>query len=179
MAEKASKRVLAEGRWLRLVEEGGWEYSERKNASGIVAIVAVTPQRELVLVEQHRVPTGGRVVEIPAGLAGDTAAREAEALEEAALRELEEETGYRAASMRRLMAGPNAAGSSNSVITLFMAEGLVKVGEGGGDEHEDIQVHVVPLDGCHEWLESQVALGKSLDPKIFVAMYFALHAQGR
>ncbi len=174
MRPKSPKRVLAEGRWLRLVEEDGWEYSERMNASGIVAIVAVTPDRELVLVEQHRVPTGGRVIEIPAGLAGDITGHEGEALETAAKRELEEETGYRATSMRALMAGPSAAGSSTSVITLFLAEGLVKTGPGGGDEHEDIQVHVVPLDGVHAWLEIQAAQGKSLDPKIYAALYFAM-----
>ena len=39
---------------------------------GIVGVVALTPEHNVVLVEQYRVPVGARVVELPAGLAGDT-----------------------------------------------------------------------------------------------------------
>ena len=167
------KEILASGKYLRLVREGTWEYSERVGASGIVAMVPVTDAGEIVLVEQYRVPTKAFVIEIPAGLVGDKAGHEDEGLELAAARELEEETGYKAGAMRRLLEGPSAAGSSNSVITFFLATQLVKVGPGGGDEHEDITVHVVPIAGAMAWLEAQVKLGKVIDPKIFAGLYFA------
>jgi len=169
------KEILYQGRFLRLVRQGSWEYAERVGISGIVGLIPVTPAGELVLVEQFRVPSGRTVVELPAGLAGDIAGQEHEALELAAARELEEETGYRAGRLRRLMQGPNAAGSSNSQMTLFLADQLVKVGAGGGDEHEDITVHVIQLDQVWPWLQEQERGGKAIDPKIFAGLWFAEH----
>jgi len=167
------KEILYQGKYLRLVRQGTWEYSERVGASGIVALVPLTDQGELVLVEQYRVPLGARVIEIPAGLVGDKAGQEAESLELGAARELEEETGFRAGRLTPLMVGPSSAGSSNSVITFFLATDLVRTGPGGGDEHEDITVHVVPLAGMQAWLQAQLQAGKVLDPKIYAALYFA------
>src|SRR5436190_21784999 len=88
--------VLYEGKFRRYVRRGGWEYVARRNVTGIVGIIAVTDDGKLVLVEQFRPPVGKNVIEIPAGLAGDVAGSEHEALAEAARRELLEETGYEA-----------------------------------------------------------------------------------
>jgi ADP-ribose pyrophosphatase len=143
--------------------------------SGIVGLIPVTPQRELVLVEQYRVPTGAWVIELPAGLAGDIAGQEHEALELAAARELEEETGYRAGRLQRLLQGPNSAGSSSAQMTFYLADQLTKVGPGGGDEHEDITVHVVAMEKVWPWLQQQQAQGKAIDPKIFAGLWFAEH----
>lgn len=167
------KEILFQGKYLRLVRQGTWEYSERVGTTGIVALVPITDKQEIVLVEQYRVPTGAHVIEIPAGLVGDKAGQEDESLELAASRELEEETGFKAGKLTRLMEGPSSAGSSNSVLTFYLATQLVQTGPGGGDEHEDITVHVVPLEGVHVWLEAQVKAGKVLDPKIFMGLYFA------
>ena len=65
------RRVLGEGRFLRLVDDHTWEYVERRNATGVVAIVAVTPAGELLLTEQHRPAVGTAVIDLPAGLAED------------------------------------------------------------------------------------------------------------
>lgn len=86
-----------QGRHIAVRTDGSWEYAERNGAVAAVAIVAVTPAGELLLVEQHRVPAGRVCVELPAGLVGDDSAGETVA--DAAIRELEEETGYRAASV--------------------------------------------------------------------------------
>jgi ADP-ribose pyrophosphatase len=167
------KEIIASGKYLRLVRQGTWEYTERVGASGIVALVPVTDAGEIVLVEQFRVPTRAHVIEIPAGLVGDIAGQEDESLELAAGRELEEETGFKAGKLQRILEGPSSAGSSNSVITFYLATQLVQTGPGGGDEHEDIVVHVVPIQGIMGWLEAQVKLGKVLDPKIYAGLYFA------
>ena len=92
----APREILAQGKFLRLVRQGTWEYSERLGISGVVGIVPVTDAGEIVLVEQFRVPTGRPVLELPAGLVGDIPGQEQEPFEAAAARELEEETGYRA-----------------------------------------------------------------------------------
>jgi ADP-ribose pyrophosphatase len=167
------KRILGQGRFLRLVDEGGWEYTERVNSSGVVVIVPLTPQRELVLVEQYRPALKARALELPAGLVGDKVDFEDEAFEAAALRELEEETGFAASKMSLLMGGPSAAGSSNTLIHFFLATGLKRSGPGGGDENEEIQVHVVALDGVESFAKKRQDAGCLVDPKLYAGLYFA------
>jgi len=168
-------QVLYQGDHIRLVRKNGWEYIERVGVSGIVGLVPVTDAEELVLVEQYRVPCSAPVIELPAGLVGDLDGHADESLESGALRELEEETGFRAAHLEFLVEGPNSAGSSSAKMTLYLATGLVKTGPGGGDEHENITVHVVPLRDIHVWLRVRQAQGKLLDPKIYAGLWFLEH----
>ena len=168
-----ASRVLGQGRFLRLVEEGGWEYTERMGSSGVVVIVPLTEKGEIVLVEQYRPPLKKRVLELPAGLVGDIAGFENEAFETAAARELEEETGFKAGAMRFMASGPSSAGSSNVLIHFYLATGLLKAGQGGGDEHEDIEVHVVPLKEAEAFAAAKENEGRLVDPKIFAGLYFA------
>ena len=108
------REVIAATRHLQLVRRGGWEYVERPNVTGIVVIVPVTRDGELVLIEQYRVPVDRPVIELPAGLAGDVPGTEGERLEAAARRELLEETGYRPAAAtpvsRPALGGPYQRG---------------------------------------------------------------------
>ena len=165
--------VLAEGKYLRFLSEGGWEYVIRPHSTGVVVIVAFTPARELVLVEQHRVAVHGSVIELPAGLVGDTSALRGEPLETAARRELIEETGFEAQQMVELGARPIAVGVSSEVVTFFHALGLRRVGPGGGDETEEITVHLVPLAELRGWLAERQRAGRLVDPKIFAGLYLA------
>jgi ADP-ribose pyrophosphatase len=159
------------GRYLDLLERDGWEFASRSNASGVVVIVAVTGEGEIVLVEQYRKPVQASVIELPAGLVGDLNDPD-ESILDAAHRELEEETGFRAAHMELLMACPSSAGMSDEVITFVLATGLQRVGPGGGDASENIEVAVVPLDRIDHWLALQQGAGKPMDPKIFAALYW-------
>lgn len=168
-----AKKTIGQGRFLRLVDDESWEYTERVGASGVVVIVPLTPAGEIVLVEQYRRPLGARILELPAGLSGDKKEFQDEALESAALRELEEETGFKAAEIRFLCSGPSAAGSSNTLIHFYLATGLQKTGDGGGDEHEDIQVHVVPLKDAEAFAEARQKEGRLVDPKLYIGLYFA------
>ena len=108
-------KILQEGRFLRLCVREGWEFCDRVNTSTVVTIAALTPQGELLLTEQFRVPLDTDVIELPAGLAGDEPGLEGESLESAAARELEEETGYRAGRWESLTHGPTSAGMSSAV----------------------------------------------------------------
>ena len=164
-------KVLFEGRYLRLLSEGGWEYVVRPNATGVVVIVAVTPEGSLVLVEQPRTAVHARVIELPAGLVGDTGAGAGESLETAAHRELIEEPGYAAAEMVPLAEGPVAVGLATEIISFFHARGLRRVGAGGGDETESITVHEVPLAGLRPWLAEKQRQGVMVDPKLFAGLY--------
>lgn len=162
--------ILHSGRFLELVHEGGWEFVRRRNASAVVGIVAVTPAGELLLVEQPRIPVGGRVIELPAGLVGDEQADEDVAT--AAGRELEEETGWRPARCHVLLRGPSSAGLTSEVVTLVRAEGLQRTGPGGGVAGESITVHAVPLDSVPAWCAARAQSGMLVDHKIMAALWW-------
>jgi ADP-ribose pyrophosphatase len=166
-------RTLYHGRFLSLVARGTWEYASRTKVSGVVGIVAITPDGKLVLIEQHRKPVQASVIELPAGLAGDVAGQELEELATAAKRELLEETGYEARSMKPLMTGASSAGLTDEQVVLFQATGLKRVGDGGGDGSEDITVHLVPVDRVAAFCRKQANAGKLLDFKIFAGLYLA------
>ena len=85
---------LYEGHYLRLKKRGNWEYAERTHAGSAVIIIAVTPEENLLFVEQYRVPMNANTIEMPAGLVGDQ--DENDTFESAAVRELLEETGWQA-----------------------------------------------------------------------------------
>ena len=163
---------MSEGRFIRLVERNGWEYVERKNLTGIVAVVALTPSREVLLVEQHREPVGGPVLELPAGIVGDLPGAAGEAFAAAAARELHEETGYAAGSMSFLTEGPPSCGLSSERVDFFLARDARKTGEGGGVDGEKIITHAVPLDCMQDWLAAMRHAGVLIDPKVYTGFYF-------
>ena len=160
------------GRFLGMQERDQWEYAFRTNASGVVVLVPVTDAGELVLVEQYRIPVKSQVIELPAGLSGDTGDRD-ENLKTAAQRELLEETGYRAGFLEELLTCPSTPGMSDEIVTIFYAGGLERVGSGGGTDNENIIVHHVPLDSATQWLETRITEGIMVDPKIYAGLFWA------
>ena len=158
-------------------ERDHWEYAFRTNASGVVVLVPVTDAGELVLVEQYRIPVKSRVMELPAGLAGDTGDRDEE-LKTAAQRELLEETGYRAGFLEELLTCPSTPGMSDEIVTIFYASDLERVGSGGGDNNENITVHHVPLESATRWLETRMTEGIMVDPKIYAGLFWAGRRHG-
>jgi ADP-ribose pyrophosphatase len=166
------KKSLHQGRFLEMFERAGWEYVDRVGASGVVVILALTAENELVLVEQHRVPVGASVIELPAGLAGDLPHARDEDFCQAARRELLEETGYEAETIEVLCEGPPSAGLTSEIHTLLRATGIRKTGPGGGDESEDITVHTISLDKLEDWLGQAAQRGCLIDPKIYAGLYF-------
>ena len=113
-----------------------------------------------------------RVIELPAGLAGDEPGTQNEQLIEAARRELLEETGYESSCWEYLTEGPSSAGLATEAFVIYLARDARRVGAGGGDANEDIGVHVVPLDGIEVWLKDRRRDGVVIDPKIYAALYF-------
>jgi len=173
MSSDSQPEVLAEGRFLRLCRRGRWEYAERVHPRPAVVIVAVTPDRELVLVEQFRVPVQSRVIELPAGLVGDVPGDDHPDPRVHARRELLEETGFRARNMRLLFGGPVSAGFGTESVEFLLATGLKREGGGGGVEGEEIETHLVPVDRVEAWLKRRVRQGRLADPKIFAGLYYA------
>lgn len=167
-------KVVYEGKYQRMVVRGTWEYSERSHAGGLAAIIiAVTPDDNVLFVEQFRVPLQANTIEMPAGLVGDIDA--GESIEDSAVRELEEETGWTAEHAEVLMIGPTSSGASSEKIAFVRATGLRKVGAGGGDASEDITVHEVPRARAAAWLVEKMGQGYQLDAKLWAGLWMIEH----
>ena len=168
MPQQNESTTVYTGQHLSMARRGRWEYATRNTNRPAVGIVAITDAGNVVLVEQYRPPVGRRVIELPAGLAGDIAGSEDEALLEAAQRELMEETGYTARRWTELGSGYSSPGLTDESIVLFLAEDLEKHGAGGGDENEDISIHEVPLADVSRWLSQHEGC---VDLKLLAALF--------
>jgi 8-oxo-dGTP pyrophosphatase MutT (NUDIX family) len=165
------KKTLLEGKFLRFIlttyfDSSGiireWESFERVNCNGIVVIVPLTDNGETLLIRQFRPPVNGYVIEFPAGLndRGDS-------LEEAARRELLEETGYSAGEIVYLTEGPMSSGASGEILTAFLARGLKFKGTSEKDETEEIEVLKIPLNELDSKLSELRSNGNYVDLKIY------------
>ncbi len=178
MGTQPTDRTIAHTPYLRLISRGNWSFVQRTTGIGVVAIVAVTDDESLILVEQYRPPVAGTVIELPAGIAGDLPDDPLEELQTAAQRELLEETGYEAAHLRELVTLASSAGLTDECVTLFLAEKLEKVGPGGGDESEDITVHTIPIASIDDWLAGAVRRGALIDSRVYGALYLLQKERG-
>ena len=138
----------------------------------MVAIIAVTEDDRLVLVEQHRPAVGGPVIELPVGLVADEDESSSETAESAARRELEEETGYTARTWTPLPTVVSSAGLTDESVSLFRAEGLERVGEGGGIADESITVHLVPVADLIAWVGERLDGGAAVDGRVYASLAF-------
>ncbi len=159
--------VVWRGRFIEARRRGKWEFVSRTREVTAAVILAVDDGR-VILVEQHRVPVGGPCIELPAGLVGDE--DRGEAIEAAAIRELEEETGYRAERMVELGRFHASPGMSSEYFTLMRAEGLTRTGEGGGLDGEDILVHRVKLGEVPAFVERKRREGAAADVKLLLLL---------
>ena len=174
MTEQATPEIMWAGKFITAKRDGRWEYVPRRRGIRAAVIIAVDESGPdapcLILVEQYRVPLGKSCLELPAGLVGDGAGEENEEAETAAIRELEEETGYRAAQMENLGEFYSSPGLVSESFTLFRARGLTRVHDGGGTEGENIIVHRVPLSEVRSYVEARRAEGMALDVKLLIAL---------
>jgi len=176
--ENPDRETLYRGAHLHFCRPAGgkWEYVSRSQGHGVVGVVAIDEEGNLLLVEQWRPPVASPVIELPAGLAGDEACGDAESLLESARRELLEETGYEAEHWQRLVTGCSSAGLTDEQVTLFLATGLVNRREeelyGVGSER--IRLHRVPLQDLLAFLEEKQAKdGCAVDFKVYAGVFLA------
>jgi ADP-ribose pyrophosphatase len=159
--------IVWQGKYILVKKLGTWEYVGRTRGVTAAVILAVD-KGHVILVEQYRVPTASQCLELPAGLVGDEEAGEEVAT--GAIRELEEETGYRAERVVNLGRFHASPGMSSEGFTLLRAEGLTKVGAGGGVAGEDIVVHRVPLAELPALIERKRAEGAAMDVKLLLLL---------
>lgn len=162
-----------QGKWIVARRQGKWEYVSRARGIEAAVIVAID-DGHVLLVEQYRVPLGRRCLELPAGLIGDD--HDGDTALDAARRELEEETGYRAAHVEDLGYFHSSPGMVTEGFTLVRATGLTKVGEGGGIGDEEIVVHRVALDDIPALVAAKRADGLAIDVKLLLLLAQSLLA---
>lgn len=166
-----SGETLYEGKVIALrVEEvelpdGNRAKRELIKHPGAVAVIAITAEGKLILVEQYRKALERSLIEIPAGKIDP-----GEAPEVTAVRELEEETGYGAKEFSYVQSFATSPGFADEVIHLYLAQGLYAIDNpAAGDEDEFIELLEVTI----EQAEDMVATGEIFDAKTAFAVLYA------
>jgi ADP-ribose pyrophosphatase len=152
------EQVAWQGRFIAAKTRGKWEYVSRTRNVSAAVILAVDAEDHVLLVEQYR--------------------EEGESVADAAIRELEEETGYRAARMVSLGRFYASSGMSSEAFTLLRAEALTRTGAGGGVAGENILVHRVPLAEVPAFVAAKRAEGAAVDVKLLLLLAGALLQPG-
>ena len=167
--ETISSKKIYQGRLLGLrddtvkLENGRISNREICEHPGAVAIIAFTPDNKVVLIKQYRKPVEKVIYEVPAGLI-----EEGESLKDAAVRELEEETGYRAGKIEKSIDGFTSPGYSTEILHFFIASQL-KETKKNTEEDEHTEVHIVSLEKAHQMVED----GRIEDNKTIAGIYLA------
>lgn len=163
-----TREILGKGKHLQLIRSGKDEFVERIGVTGVVNVLAIDKENRLLLLEHFRTPVGARVIELPGGMAGDEDA--GESLEDAARRELQEETGYESRAWRKLGEGPSSAGLTSEIITFFLARHVVKTGEPREEDAKKATLHLVAQETLDTWLGDMQRGGARIDYRIYAAL---------
>lgn len=161
--------VMWAGKYVRILKRDRWEYASRSNNIAAVVILAEVDGK-VILVDQPRVPLDCRCIELPAGLVGDE--DPGATVESTAIKELEEETGFTAERIERLGDFYASPGMVSEGFALVRAHDVRKIGEGGGNENEDIKVHLVPRAEIPNFVEQKRAEGFGVDVKLLLFLDF-------
>ena len=167
--EMPAPELMCEGKFVRLLKRGKWEYASRTRNIGAVVVIAEY-EGKIILVDQPRVGPDCRCIELPAGLVGDEDPDIS--VEATAIKELEEETGYTADSVEVVGEFFASPGMLSESFSLVRVNGVRKIGEGGGDENEDINVHLVARDQISNFIEQKRAEGFGIDVKLLLFLRF-------
>ena len=159
--------IMWQGEYITVRRWGTWEYVGRSRGIHAAVILALI-EGDVLLVEQYRVPLGGLCLELPAGLVGDETS--GEAVEIAAARELEEETGYRPGRIEIIGRFASSPGMVSETFSLVRAHDLTKVGDGGGEPGENITVHRVPVGQLAAFVAAKRAQGLFMDVKLLTLL---------
>lgn len=118
---------------------------------GAVAVLALTDDGKIVMVEQYRKALEKTIVEIPAGKleAGEDP-------KDCAMRELEEETGYGCEEMEWLISFYTSPGFADEIIHLYIAKGIKKKENAASpDEDEFVNLLELTLEEAEQYIKDQ------------------------
>jgi 8-oxo-dGTP pyrophosphatase MutT (NUDIX family) len=184
--DSSVRQPLYRGKHLHFFRSpNGWEYVQRPNIQAGVAVVAVTSEDRLLLIEQHREALNKSVIELPAGIIEPGASPEATAKQE-----FFQETGYSCDRLTLLCEGALSPGVANETNIIYLAGGLNRkdteiddVIDGGiirhrklrgrAEEHELIQTWEIPIREVPAWLQQRRQEGVIIDLRIYAGLSFS------
>lgn len=157
-------------------DDGTWEKQSREaydRGNGAAILLYNSKKGTVVLTKQFRMPTyvngndDGMMIEVCAGLL------DGDAPEDCIKKEIEEETGYKIENVQRVFETYMSPGSVTEILYLFVGayEDQMKVGEGGGAEHETENIEVMEIS-FQEALE-KVKTGEICDAKTIILLQYA------
>lgn len=157
----------------RTVTSSAGDEFERTYVStpGAVACVAITDDRQIVLVRQYRATFDEMVLEIPAGMRDI----DGELPEVTAARELQEESGFVATQLQYMASMLSSPGVTDSIVEIFLATGLRR-GEAQphGPEEDAMEVMTVPFSEALAMIDD----GRLRDSKSVFGVLLAAHRYG-
>lgn len=157
------------GDWVELRRAGGIEFASRLRGGNRIVEILASHEEHTLLIEQFRPVINKTIIELPAGCCGDE--DPVETLEQAARRELLEETGYHARSLIHVAAGPASSGMTDEIAHFFLAFDVNKVDDGGGVDNEKIVVHRIKDQELNKWLSEKSKAGIMISHRVFAALY--------
>ena len=166
--ETIKSDMIYEGNILNLRKDtvkvkNGISFREIVEHNGGSVVVAVTDNNKILMVNQFRKAFDKDVFELPAGkIDGDEDPRDA------ALRELKEETGYKAKNIRYLTSLYPSVGYTNEILHIYLCTDLIP-GETNFDDNEDLDIYEYDL----ELLVGMVLAGKIHDAKTIAGIMIA------
>jgi ADP-ribose pyrophosphatase len=146
-----------------MLENGKTAKREIIEHRGAAAIVPVIQGRDVVLVRQYRYAVAAELLEVPAGTM-----EQGETPEECAVRELEEETGFRCKEIEKILEFFPVPGYSTEKIHVYIAKGLTK-SKMNTEDDEQISVEILPMENALEKVRS----GEIHDAKSICALFRA------
>lgn len=142
-----------------------YEVVVRNNVSGIVSVLPITADNEIVLMRQFRIPLGQEVIEQSAGLNDKPGESDIDAVK----RELLEETGYVSGDIEYALTVPTSSGLTNELVSCYIARNCQRVSEVLDlDASESISVFTLPVDTAFEYLSEEARKGNLVDSKVFM-----------
>lgn len=142
------KRVVVEELHYKNPRTNDVLYREHVLAGHAAIIIPITNDNNFIMIKEPRTPIGKTVLAFPAGIIEN-----GETEEEGAIRELEEETGYKARKIKKLRQVYPAMGYSDEKVVIFLAKDLIKT-QRHLDEKEDIEIIEVPKEELKQMLDN-------------------------
>ncbi|SDW55312.1 ADP-ribose pyrophosphatase [Marininema mesophilum] len=161
-------KTIFEGRVIRVqldtveLPNGNTSTRELVMHSGAVAVMAINSENRMVFVRQYRKPLEREILEIPAGKL-----EPGEDPDDCARREMEEETGYQAATLKKVSSFYTSPGFADEILYLYEGTGLTE-GEARPDEDEFVERVELTLEEAFWAMEA----GEICDAKTVAALYW-------
>jgi len=154
-------------KWKEQIED--YEVITRKNIDNIITVLPITKDNKIVVIEEFRIPINDTVIWSPAWLCD----KQWETIEDAARRELYEETWYKPWKMIPAFRTPTSSGMTDEVIDCYIATECEKVTDILTlDNAEDIRVMEIDMRNFNDFIMNYIARWWLVDSKMLGMIWY-------